>query len=77
MVKRVEAALLTCKPDVRAYILHLNDQQADQHKFLLSSEKGASGKSDSLLVKRKSVTYIKKQVRDYFDSLQVNRDDFE
>ena len=74
MVKRVEAALLTCKPDVRSYILHLNDQQPPEKKFILPSKKS---NSEQLLVKRDKVTFIKAQVRDYFDTLQVNRDDFE
>mgnify|MGYP001182584367 FL=1 len=74
MVKRVEAALLTCKPDVRSYILHLNDQQPPEQKFILSYKKE---NSEQLLVKRDKVNYIKTQVRDYFDTLQVNREDFE
>ena len=74
MVKRVEAALLTCKLDVRSYILHLNDQQPAEQKFILSYKKE---NSEQLLVKRDKVNYIKTQVRDYFDTLQVNREDFE
>ena len=73
MVKRVEAALLTCKPDVRSYILHLNEQQPAESKFILPYKKG---NSDQILVKRELVNFIKTQVRDYFDTLQVNREDF-
>ena len=41
MVKRHKAALIICKPDVRAYILHLNQKKAPADKFILDYKKGS------------------------------------
>ena len=72
MVKRQEGALLTCKPDVRAFIVHLNDQESAENKFILPFK---SGNGDQLLVKRDSVIEIKRKVRDYFATLRETLDD--
>lgn len=72
MVKRQEGALLTCKPDVRAFIVHLNDQESAENKFILPFKQG---NGDQLLVKRGSVIEIRRKVRDYFATLRETLDD--
>ena len=56
-------------------VLECSDPSATySNTFILSYKKE---NSEQLLVKRDKVNYIKTQVRDYFDTLQVNREDFE
>ena len=69
MVKRQEGALLTCKSDVRAFIVHLNDQESQKQIY----SPVQAGNGDQLLVKR--VKNKKRKVRDYFATLRETLDD--
>ena len=68
MVRREKAVMFdTKRPDLRQFIIHLNNGRPDEHKFLLDFK--ADDEHAPLMVRPEAAGYVNDEIKSYYGTL--------